>query len=135
VRRTARSLPDTNVIIRYLVSDDPRLYARAKDYFDKIKDGHSRAIILESVVAECVYVLTKVYRVPRNLAAGSLTDILRYKGIANEDREQLIAALTLFAAEPLDIVDCILSAKTSAGGDRLFTFDLDLNRRHVRQAE
>lgn len=128
MKSIVRSLPDTNIIIRYLVGDDPALYAKAREYFDKVKNGGGRAVILESVIAECVHVLTKIYKVPRYRAAGSLIDILRYKGIANEDREELIRALSLFPEHGLDIVDCILCAKAAASGDHLFTFDADLNK-------
>jgi predicted nucleic acid-binding protein len=128
VKKTARSLPDTNTIVRYLVSDDPALYTKAKEFFDKVKNGGARAVILESIIAECVYVLTKLYQVPRDRAAGSLIDILRYQGIANDDRQELIRALSLFSEQGLDIVDCILCAKAVAGGDHLFTFDSDLNK-------
>jgi predicted nucleic-acid-binding protein len=128
VKKAARSLPDTKTIIRYLVADDPTLYAKAKSFFDKVKDGSIRAVVLESVIAECIYVLTKIYMIPRGRAAASLTDVLRYKGIANEDQQELIRALSLFSERGLDIVDCILCAKAAAGGNHLFTFDADLNK-------
>jgi predicted nucleic-acid-binding protein len=82
----------------------------------------------ESVIAECIYVLTKIYRVPRDKAAGSLIDLLHYKGIANDDRQELIGALSLFSEQAFDIVDCILFAKATAAGDQLYTFDADLNK-------
>jgi len=85
MRRPAKSLPDTNILIRYLTRDDEPLYVRAKEFFDKVKEGSTRAIILESVIAECIYVLTKIYKVPKNKAAESLIDILHYQGIANQD--------------------------------------------------
>ncbi|MEK6698584.1 MAG: PIN domain-containing protein [Nitrospirota bacterium] len=128
MKKPARSLPDTNTIVRYLVADDPILHTKAKEFFDKVKHGGVKAVILESVIAECIYVLTKIYKVPRDRAAGSLIDVLRYKGIANDDQQELIRALTLFSEHGLDIVDCILCAKTLAGGDHLFTFDADLQR-------
>jgi predicted nucleic-acid-binding protein len=128
VRKPAGSLPDTNTIVRYLVADDPGLHAKAKDFFDKIKQGSVKAIILESVIAECIYVLTKIYKVPRDKAAESLIDILRYKGIANDDQQELIHALSLFSEQGLDIVDCILCAKAAANENNLFTFDMDLQK-------
>jgi len=128
VKKPERSLPDTNIIVRYLVADDPALHGKAKDFFDKVKHGEAKTVILESVVAECIYVLTKIYKVPRDRAAGSLIDLLRYKGIANDDQQELIKALTLYSDESLDIVDCILCAKTAAAGDHLFTFDADLQK-------
>ena len=128
MKKPERSLPDTNIIVRYLVADDPALHGKAKDFFDKVKHGEAKTVILESVVAECIYVLTKIYKVPRDRAAGSLIDLLRYKGIANDDQQELIKALTLYSDESLDIVDCILCAKTAAAGDHLFTFDADLQK-------
>lgn len=128
MKRPAKSLPDTNTIVRYLVADDPALAAKAKDFFDKVKNGSVRAVILESVLAECVYVLTKIYKVPKNHTADSLIDILHYKGIVNNDRQELIKALSLFSERGLDIVGCILCAKAASAGDHLFTFDADLNK-------
>ena len=128
MKKAARSLPDTNTIVRYLVADNPALHGKAKEFFDRVKHGGVKAVILESVIAECMYVLTKIYKVPRDRAAGSLIDILRYKGIANDDQQELIRALTLCSERGLDIVDCILCAKAMAGGGHLFTFDADLNK-------
>ena len=129
MRKPVRSLPDTNILIRYLMRDDEALYLRAKEFFDKVKEGSTRAVILESVVAECVYVLTKIYNAPRNKAAQSLIDILHYKGIANLDRTELIRALTLFYERNIDIVDCILIVKKASGPNTsLFSFNSELNK-------
>ena len=128
MKKPSRSLPDTNTIVRYLVEDDTALYVKAKEFFDKVKHGSVKAIILESVISECMYVLTKIYKVPRDRAAGSLIDILRYKGIANDDQQELIRALTLCSEHGLDLVDCILCAKATSAEDHLFTFDADLNK-------
>ena len=132
MKKRGRSLPNTNIIVRYLVGDDPALSAKAKEFFDKVKNSDVKAVILESVVAECIYVLTKIYLAPRERAAGSLIDMLRYKGIANDDQQELIRALTLFSEQGLDIVDCILFAKAEAVGGHLFAFDGDLKKLATR---
>ncbi len=128
MRKPARSLPDANIIVRYLVKDNITLYTKAKDFFDKVRDGSEKAVILESVIAECIYVLTKIYQVPKDKASNSLIDILHYKGIANDDQKELIRALTLFLQRGIDIVDCILCAKAAGSGDNLFSFDEELNK-------
>jgi predicted nucleic-acid-binding protein len=128
VKKPAKSLPDTNTIVRYLVKDDLALFAKAESFFDQVRNGIAKAVILESVVAECIYVLTKIYKVPREKAAESLIAILHYKGIANEDRNDLIRALTLFSEQNIDIVDCILCEKAAKAKAPLFSFDKELNK-------
>lgn len=124
MRERAKRLPDTNTILRYLLGDEPRLYEEAAEFFEKVRGGKEKAIILESVLVECIYVLTKSYKVPRREASAKLGQLLHYKGIANDDREELIEALTTFSEKPsLDIVDCILCAKTRKPKLSLFTFD------------
>ncbi len=128
MKKPEKSLPDTNAIIRYLTKDDEALYSKAKEFFDKVRDGSVKAIIIESVIAECIYVLTKAYEVPKNEAAASLIDILHYKGIANDDQKELIRALTLFLDHNIDIVDCILCIKAANPDQSLFSFDGALNK-------
>ncbi len=128
MKKPEKSLPDTNAIIRYLTKDDEVLYSKAKEFFDRVKNGSCKVIIVESVIAECIYVLTKVYKVPKNEAAASLKDILHYKGVANEDQKELIRALTLFQDRNIDIVDCILCVKSTNPDLSLFSFDDDLNK-------
>jgi len=110
------------------MKDDEVQYSKAKEFFDKVKHGSSKAIIIESVIAECIYVLTKIYKVPRITAAESLSDILHYRGIANDDQKELINALTLFSERNIDIVDCILCVKAANAEVSLFSFDDDLNK-------
>ncbi|MBI2432785.1 MAG: PIN domain-containing protein [Candidatus Hydrogenedentes bacterium] len=128
MKRPVTFLPDTNAIVRYLVRDDPKRANEAQALLDQVRQGNAKAILLESVVAECMYVLTKIYKVPKDQAAGSLIDLLHYRGIANEDRQELISALELYAERSIDIVDCMLLAKATAAGNQLFTFDAALNK-------
>ena len=132
MKKPEKNLPDTNVIVRYLMKDDEAQYTRAKEFFDKVKNGSSKAIIIESVIVECIYVLTKIFKVPRSTAAESLRDILHYKGIANEDQKELIQALALFSEQNIDIVDCILCIKAAKAEVFLFSFDADLNKINAR---
>jgi predicted nucleic-acid-binding protein len=127
VPNSAKKLPDTNTIIRYLTKDEPSLYEKAADFFESVRAGEERAIILESVLVECVYVLTMIYKVPKEQVVDSLMKMLRYRGILNDDKEELIEALTIFKTRSIDIVDCVLAAKGKSYNMPLFTFDKKLN--------
>ena len=121
-------LPDTNVILRYLLKDVPEQYAQVEKFFEAVRIGKTKAVILESVLAECVYILLKFYRVPKQMAVESLIGLLQYKGMANKDKAELVDALQTFAHQAMDIVDCLLLAKARHGKGRLLSFDKDLNR-------
>ena len=121
-------LPDTNVILRYLIGDNPAQARAAGEFFEKVRTGREKALILESVLVECVYVLVKYYRVPRDETAARLSALLHYRGIANGDTRQILRALELFAEGKLDIVDCVLRSKADTGERRLFSFDERLKK-------
>lgn len=123
-------LPDTNVVLRYLLHDDAVQYEKAAEFFENVRVGNEKAIIIESVLVECVYILMKFYKVPKREVADTLTKLLQYKGITNVDRKTLVEALRLFAEQNLDIVDCIVLARVTQGEGRLFSFDKALNKLH-----
>lgn len=127
------SLPDTNSILRYLLADNKDLHEKARALFEKVRSGEEAVLLLESVLVECVYVLVKFYRVPRQEAAGALRGFIAYRGVTNSDKKELTDALTLFCNTTLDIVDCILCAKATSLGLRLFTFDKALARRAAKK--
>ncbi len=120
------ALPDTNVVLRYLLRDHEAHYALALAFFEAVREGHRPALLLEGVLVECVYVLTKFYGVPRAEAAEKLRGLLLYKGIRNPDRPELLEALKRYAGTKLDIVDCLLLAKGAGENIEVFSFDAHL---------
>lgn len=128
MKKSNVNLPDTNTIIRYLVKDDVNQYLAAEVFFTKVLTGEEKAIISECVIVESIYILTRIYKVPRTEASASLIDLLHYKGIQNRDNNELIAALNLFSEKNLDIMDCILCARAKKSDYTLFTFDKDLKK-------
>jgi len=121
-------IPDTNVILRYLMKDAPEHYVEADAFFDKVYEGKVNAVILECVIAECVYVMGKLYKIPRAAISEHLIELLNYRGISNTDRNDLISALKLYSLNALDIADCIAAAKAYGMGAKLFSFDKELNK-------
>ena len=104
----AKSILDANVILRYLLRDDESLFQKASALLERVKSGEERALIPESVLAECVYVLLKIYKVERQLISENLRGLFAYKGVVNPDKKDLIDSLELFGRTGLSIVDCIV---------------------------
>jgi predicted nucleic-acid-binding protein len=122
------TLPDTNVILRYLLSDVPNQHQDAVEFFEKVRTGKEKAFILESVLVECVYVLFKYYKAPKKEISDKLSALLHYRGIVNKDAADCITALSLFEKKNIDIVDCLLYAKSRKDNYRLFSFDEKLKK-------
>lgn len=120
--------PDTNFILRYLLSDNEAHFTAANDFFEKVRAGRQSAVISESVLVECLYVLTKHYAVSRPESAKSLSGLFHYKGVMSSDKETLLKGLELFSSSSLDPVDCILAARSVIDGATVMTFDKSLKK-------
>ena len=120
------------IVLRYLLRDEAVQYAKAEAFFENVRVGKEKAVIMESVLVECVYILMKFYKVLKRETANVLTMLMQYKGIAKVDRNTLVEALRIFAEQNLDIVDCILLARAKQGKGRLFSFDKALNKLHEK---
>jgi predicted nucleic-acid-binding protein len=128
VSGTAPKIIDANWILRYLLRNDEALFTKASDVLEKAKTGEEKILIPESVLAECIYVLLKIYRVDRIAVAEKMGDLFSYKGVVNPDRKDLMDAIHLFGQTHFSIVDCLLLAKSRNHGWPLLTFDKDLKK-------
>ncbi len=126
-----KKLIDANVILRYLLKDDETLFKRASSLLEKVKVGEEAVIIPESVLAESVYVLQKVYKIEREVIAEKLRELFAYKGIANSDKKDLIDSILLFGQTRLSIVDCIVCSKSINQRLSLTTFDDELKKFYI----
>jgi predicted nucleic-acid-binding protein len=119
---------DTNVILRYLLNDHPQHFLLAQAFMADVISGKITAYIPDSVLAECVYVLLKVYKVPKPRACEALTGILSYGGISQINRDILINSLQLFASHNVDVVDAIVHATAKQQDWAVFSFDQDMKK-------
>jgi len=101
---------DANVILRYLLRDNEQLYRKAENLFNEVFSGRKRALIIQPIVAEVVYVLQKLYKVSREEIAQVLTNFLKMKGIKVQDKDIMLESLKIFRDKNLDFVDCLLCA-------------------------
>lgn len=113
------TLLDTNAALRFLLEDNDEQAKRAEK---TIKDG---AEVTIEVLAECVYVLGGVYKIPRSSIAEGLEILLDEV----ECRRRVVAATALgyYRGSKLDFVDCILAAEADVAHREVLTFDKKLN--------
>lgn len=125
---TSTSVVDTNVVLRYLLRDDERLYQRAREFFHRVREAEEGAYFPGAVIAECIYVLDKRYGVKRDQIAARLLELVAFRGVDAENRDRLQAALGLYRSRKVAFVDALVAATARGRGWQVFTFDRDLER-------
>jgi predicted nucleic acid-binding protein len=124
---------DTNIVLRFLLADQPEHFERAKALLAEVQAGKRRAYLPESVLAECIFVLTKFYKVPKQEAAARLGELLDYKGFRGDHLAVLKGALAIFTAQKIAFVDAIVLATTRHNGWHMETFDRTLSKLAAKQ--
>ena len=114
---------DANAILRYMLNDNINMAKTVNDLISK-----NKVTVRYEVVAEVVYVLEKVYALPRNEIKDGIAIFLSLSNIETENAEVLLLALETYSDKKLDFVDCLLYGFKAICGYEVFTFDKDLNK-------
>jgi len=114
---------DTNVILRYLLRDVEELYAKAEKIITETMNGKTMIFIPQSVIAEVVFVLQKVYKVPRDEIASVLEFFIQLRNCKIQDGEIIKRAISIYKETNLSFVDALLCAFKAEKGYSLETFD------------
>lgn len=120
-------LLDTNIILRFLLADDPTQTQRATSLMTNVAAGQILAEIKDFVLLESVWVLDASFHIPRWEITEKLINILNFSGIINANRSILIQALLNFKETKIDLADCLLAAYSSPVTP-VVSFDRDLKK-------
>ncbi len=120
---------DTNVLVRYLVQDDPAQSVAAVRELDRAVARGERVIIAPIVLCELVWVLETAYDFHRTDVASTLEQILRTAQFEVLDKDLVWAAWKEYQTGKGDFADYYLGLMhRRAGADRTLTFDRGLAR-------
>jgi predicted nucleic acid-binding protein len=122
--RLPEKIVDANVILRFFVKDNEEQFLRAKAFIQRLELGKEDVLMTEIVFAEVVWVLNKVYEVPRQEIADTFSKVIGYRGIRTMlEKEIFQESLRLYAKHSLDIQDVFLSVLSKNKGCPIITFD------------
>lgn len=124
-RRALRGLCDTNVLVRHFTGDPPDMAAAATRFLASATE----LLVPDVVLAELVYVLESVYRVPREEVAELGRAIVGFPPVVMTDPEVALRALEVYERHRLDFADAYLVAVAEATGlRRIASFDRAIRR-------
>jgi predicted nucleic-acid-binding protein len=116
---------DTNVLVRYLVRDEPAQAARATRELER----DERFLVDGIVLCELVWVLETGYGFSRRDIAATLEKVLATAQFEIESKDLALAALDDFRRSTADFSDCLLGRRNrAAGATETVTFDRGLRR-------
>lgn len=118
---------DTNILVRYLVGDDPEQTRRAAALIARTEDKGERLFVPQVVLCEVVWVLNSVYRFSHSQITAVLRDLLRARQLFIEDLDTSRRALDRFAERGGDFADYLILERCHVGGcERVASFDRGL---------
>lgn len=115
----SKNLLDTNLIIRFLVNDDTQ---RVKKVEKLLLDKNNTNILLDTIVAEIIWVLSSYYSLKKSEVIEKIralihVDTIECNGVL------LNKALTFWAENNISYVDSYLIAAANLGNITLFSYD------------
>ena len=121
---------DTNAILRYILQDNTSM-ANAVE-----KEMASNNCLLPvEVIAEMVYVLSKVYKIERNIIAKTIEGIMEIDHIWVYYPNVVSYAIRTYASTKLDFIDCLLTGYAKSENHTIFTFDKELKKQLSLRSE
>lgn len=118
---------DTNVLVRYLVEDDPKQSAEAARLVERTIERNETLFVSQIVLCELVWVLSYAYHFSRGEIVTLLESLRRAAQLDLEFAEEVRRAVDSYAAGRGDFADHLLAERAISRGCRqVATFDRPL---------
>ena len=130
------ALLDTNVIVRFLVSDQSTKHKNLYSFFESLEYGKMKVELKLIVLFQVLFVLKSFYKVPKDQIANGITDLLKYKGIVIKNKTMIRRMMEMWRNKKLDIVDCYLIAILENDSQNLlYSYDRDFDKFNINRKE
>ncbi len=115
---------DTNVLVRYIVEDDPAQLAAARRLISRCVQEGLALFVPVTVVLELEWVLRSGFGFAKDDVLLTLSSLFSAAELSFESERALEVALHLFREGSADFADCLHVALSAQAGEQpLWTFD------------
>jgi predicted nucleic-acid-binding protein len=101
---------DVNVILRFLLADDPVQSPKAKELFELAQAGKLVLCASHVCLAEATWVLSSYYNFERSKLAQTLREFVLHDGVDLEREDVILDAFDRFGKVNVDFIDCYIAA-------------------------
>ena len=115
---------DTNVVVRYLVQDDPSQSTAATRLMERVLSAERPGLITSVTLCEIAWVLAECYGADRDRIESVIEGLLASRQLVLEDADVVWNALRDWRASNADLSDALIGRQVIArGGEKTVTFD------------
>lgn len=107
---------DTNVILRYIVEDDPKQTRVAERYIEQHAEAGETLFLSTSVVLETEWVLRSVYGFTKDEVIAVFVGLLEAREMTFQDEASIERAVHRYREFNLDFADCLHLATAETFG-------------------
>ena len=107
---------DANVLVRYVVQDDPGQSRKATQVIVKRCTRDDPGFINRIVLCELIWVLESAYGYSKDTIVAVLEKLLRTSQLKIEDTQSAWTAFRMYQKGKADFTDCLLGATNRFGG-------------------
>lgn len=115
---------DTNVLVRFLINDDPAQAQRVRQLFVSAEQHRTTYFVPLVVVLESIWVLESAYQIGRNELIAVFSDLLLLPVLEFEQREAVQAMFQMARNTACDLPDLLIANSALRNGcECVITFD------------
>ena len=119
---------DTNIFIRHITADDPVQSPACLAFFQAIERGETTGWMSQLVVAEIVFVLSRIYKLDRAGIRDAILPLLLLPGIKLDQKQTMSRVFELFVTTSIDYIDAYHAASLEGRGGQLYSYDKHFDR-------
>lgn len=120
---------DTNILLRLWLNDDPAQSKRIDQLLAEHGGLPGSLLVTDVVLVEAVWTLKSAFEQDKHAQLIAVRSLLEETAFAFEDREAVVAALTLFESGSCGFADCMVVAKHARQGcEFTATFDRGMRK-------
>jgi predicted nucleic-acid-binding protein len=120
---------DTNVLVRYLVQDDPIQSAKATEIIERRLSVANPGFLSVVAMVETVWVLDRAYGLPRHEIAAAVERVLQTDVLIVENEQEVFTAMTALKEGRGSFSDAVIAALSAKAG---CSFTLTFDRKAIR---
>jgi len=119
---------DANVVLRYMLRDDERLWEKADAIWGAVEDGALPAVLDPVILSEVVFIMSKTYGLSNEEISAGLTTLIQPDHVVMVAKRRYLHALRLFGHSVKHFGDaCACACALEECEGRMYSFDRKLS--------